>query len=71
MEKLLDAVSSLKLAYVKVQQAHVPYNPEKIAVTGEHFVSELEEAAGLKDLYVSVNKWSNPIYQSHMSSKNS
>ncbi|KAJ1285989.1 hypothetical protein BS78_03G319800 [Paspalum vaginatum] len=69
VDKLLDAVSGLKLAYVKVQQAHVPYNPEKIAATGEHFVSELEEAAELKDLYVSVSKWSNPMYRSHMSSK--
>ncbi|WVZ68366.1 hypothetical protein U9M48_017315 [Paspalum notatum var. saurae] len=69
VDKLLDAVSGLKLAYVKVQQAHVPYDPEKIAATGEHFVSELEEAAGLKDLYVSVNKWSNPMYRSQMSSK--
>ncbi|OEL19836.1 hypothetical protein BAE44_0019155 [Dichanthelium oligosanthes] len=37
VEKLLDAISGLKLAYVKVQQAHVPYDPEKIAV------AELEE----------------------------
>jgi len=27
VEKLLEAVSCLKLAYVKVQQAHVPYDP--------------------------------------------
>ncbi|XP_062186644.1 protein GRAVITROPIC IN THE LIGHT 1-like [Phragmites australis] len=69
VEKLFDAISGLKLAYVKVQQAHVPYDPEKIVITDEYFVSELEETAGLKDLYVSVNKWSNPMYQSHMSSR--
>ena len=69
VEKLLDAVSSLKLAYLKVQQAHVPYDPEKVAAAGEHFVSELEETAGLKDLYFGVSKWSNPMYQSHVSSR--
>ncbi|CAL4946800.1 unnamed protein product [Urochloa decumbens] len=69
VEKLLDAISVLKLAYVKVQQAHVPYDPEKIAAAGENFVSELEDACGLKDLYVSANKWSNPMYQSHVSAR--
>jgi len=69
VEKLLEAVSCLKLAYVKVQQAHVPYDPEKIAAAGEHFASELEGTSGLKDLYVSANKWSNPMYQSHVSSR--
>ena len=69
VEKLLEAISCLKLAYVKVQQAHVPYGPEKIAAAGEHFASELEGTSGLKDLYVSANKWSNPMYQSHVSSR--
>jgi len=69
VEKLLEAISCLKLAYVKVQQAHVPYDPEKIAAAGEHFASELEGTSGLKDLYVSANKWSNPMYQSHVSSR--
>lgn len=69
VERLLEAISCLKLAYVKVQQAHVPYDPEKIAVAGEHFASELEGTSGLKDLYVSANKWSNPMYQSHVSSR--
>ncbi|PAN27813.1 hypothetical protein PAHAL_5G109700 [Panicum hallii] len=69
VEKLLEAISCLKLAYVKVQQAHVPYDPEKIAVAGEHFASEIEGTSGLKDLYASANKWSNPMYQSHVSSR--
>jgi hypothetical protein len=69
VEKLLDAISVLKLAYVKVQQAHLPYDPEQIAAAGERFVSELEEASGLEDLYVSANKWSNPMYQSLVSSR--
>jgi hypothetical protein len=68
VEKLLDAISSLKLAYVNVQQSLMPYDPEKIRIADGHFVSELEEASGLKDLYLSVEKWSNPLYQSHASS---
>lgn len=68
-EKLLDAISGLKLAYVNVQQSLVPYDPEKLTVADGHFVSELEDAAGLKDLYLNVEKWSNPMYQSHVSSQ--
>ncbi|KAL6616290.1 hypothetical protein ACP70R_038560 [Stipagrostis hirtigluma subsp. patula] len=69
VEKLLDAISGLKLAYVNVQQALMPYDPDSIMVADEHFASELEEAAGLKDLYLTVDKWSNQMYQSHVSSK--
>ncbi|GJM92716.1 hypothetical protein PR202_ga09209 [Eleusine coracana subsp. coracana] len=69
VEKLLDAISGLKLTYVNVQQSVVPYVPEKFVVADGHFVSELEEAARLKDLYLSVDKWSNPMYQSHVSSR--
>jgi hypothetical protein len=69
VEKLLNAISSLKLSYVNVQQSLLPCDPEKIAIADGRFVSELEEVAGLKDLYVGVNKWSNPMYQSHVSSR--
>lgn len=69
VERLLGAVSGLKLAYVKVQQAHVPYDPERVAVAGERFASELEETAGLKDLYFGADKWSNPMHQSRVSSR--
>ncbi|GJN17317.1 hypothetical protein PR202_gb04374 [Eleusine coracana subsp. coracana] len=69
VEKLLDVISGLKLAYLNVQQSVVPYVPEKFVVADGHFVSELEEATGLKDFYLSVDKWSNPMYQSHVSSR--
>jgi hypothetical protein len=35
----------------------------------EYFVAELEEIAGLKDLYFGVKKWSNTMHQSPMSSE--
>ncbi|KAL6853759.1 hypothetical protein ACP4OV_019788 [Aristida adscensionis] len=69
IEKLLEAISSLKLSYVSVQQALMPYDPENVMIADEHFAAELEETAGLKDLYRTVNKWSNPMYQSHVSSR--
>ncbi|KQK10369.1 protein GRAVITROPIC IN THE LIGHT 1 [Brachypodium distachyon] len=69
VDQLLDAISGLKVAYVNLQQAHVPYDPEKITIADERFVSELEETAVLKNLYVNVNEWSNPRYLRHISSR--
>ncbi|KAF0923663.1 hypothetical protein E2562_006643 [Oryza meyeriana var. granulata] len=69
VERLLDAISGLKLNYVKLQQALVPYDPEEITIADEHFTSELQETAELKDLYVNMNKWRNPMYQCYASSR--
>ena len=33
--KLFDSVSALKLAYIQLQEAHVPYNPEKLLAADE------------------------------------
>uniref|UniRef100_A0A0D9V799 Uncharacterized protein n=1 Tax=Leersia perrieri TaxID=77586 RepID=A0A0D9V799_9ORYZ len=69
IERLLDSISGLKLNYVKFQQALVPYDPEEITIADDRFMSELQETAGLKDLYVNMNKWKNPMYQCYVSSR--
>ncbi|KAL3574573.1 hypothetical protein D5086_025186 [Populus alba] len=40
--KLFDTVSALKLAYVQLQEAHIPYDPDKIVSADEHVVAQLE-----------------------------
>ncbi|XP_006644927.1 protein GRAVITROPIC IN THE LIGHT 1-like [Oryza brachyantha] len=69
VERLLDAISGLKMNYVKLQQALMPYDPEEIMIADECFTSELQETAGLKDLYVGMNKWRNPMYHCYMTSR--
>ena len=69
VEKLLDAISGLKVAYVNIQKALVPYDPEDIMIADERFGCTLEEAAGLKDLYVNVSEWSNWRYPCHLNSR--
>lgn len=49
--KLFDAVSALKLAYVQLQQAHVPYDPDKIRAADELIVSQLESLCKIKQAY--------------------
>ncbi|KAF5744452.1 hypothetical protein HS088_TW07G00023 [Tripterygium wilfordii] len=49
--KLFDIVSSLKLAYVQLQQAHIPYNPEKIIAADEVFVSKLKAICKIRRAY--------------------
>ncbi|KAL3530967.1 hypothetical protein ACH5RR_010289 [Cinchona calisaya] len=41
ISKLFDTVSSVKLAYVKLQEAHIPYDPDKIVAADELVVSQL------------------------------
>ncbi|XP_047055101.1 protein GRAVITROPIC IN THE LIGHT 1-like [Lolium rigidum] len=69
VDKLLDAISGLKVAYVNLQQALMPYDPEEIMIADERFASVLEETAELKDLYVNVKEWSNPRYPYHLNSR--
>jgi hypothetical protein len=47
----------------------MPYDPEEIMIADQRFASALEETAELEDLYVNVNKWSNPRYPCHLSSR--
>ncbi|KAK1667496.1 hypothetical protein QYE76_055655 [Lolium multiflorum] len=69
VDKLLDAISGLKVAYVNLQQALMPYDPEEVMIADERFASVIEEAAELKDLYVNVKEWSNPRYPYHLNSR--
>ncbi|KAF3321838.1 IRK-interacting protein [Carex littledalei] len=49
--KLLDSISSLKLAYVQLQQAHIPYDPNKINSSDKLITSQLESLSKLENLY--------------------
>lgn len=46
--KLFDALLALKLAYVKLQEAHIPYDPEKIRAADEEVVSWLGSLCTIK-----------------------
>ncbi|KAK3218950.1 hypothetical protein Dsin_012920 [Dipteronia sinensis] len=46
--KLFDVVSALKLAYVQLQEAHIPYDPQKIMAANELVVAELEALCKIK-----------------------
>ncbi|KAK7305516.1 hypothetical protein VNO77_43422 [Canavalia gladiata] len=41
--KIFDTVSSLKMAYLQLQQAHIPYDPQKIIAAEERVDAELEK----------------------------
>ncbi|KAI3450249.1 hypothetical protein Pfo_006914 [Paulownia fortunei] len=49
--KLFDTLLALKLAYVKLQEAHIPYDPEKIRAADEEVVSLLEFLCKTKKVY--------------------
>lgn len=49
--KLFDIVSGLKLAYVQLQEAHIPYDLEKIIAANELVVVELEALCNIKRMY--------------------
>lgn len=49
--KLFEIVSTLKLAYVQLQEAHIPYDPEKIKAADELVVAELEALCKTKRMY--------------------
>lgn len=51
LSKLFDIVSTLKLAYVQLQEAHLPYNPKKIIAADERFMAELEAICKMKRVY--------------------
>ncbi|KAJ6763698.1 PROTEIN GRAVITROPIC IN THE LIGHT 1 [Salix purpurea] len=40
--ELFDTVSALKLAYVQLQEAHIPYDPDNIVAADELVVAQLE-----------------------------
>ncbi|KAL0419223.1 UNVERIFIED_CONTAM: protein GRAVITROPIC IN THE LIGHT 1 [Sesamum radiatum] len=49
--KLFDTLLALKLAYVKLQEAHLPYDPEKIRAADEEVVSLLDSLCKIKKAY--------------------
>ncbi|KAF8402507.1 hypothetical protein HHK36_010592 [Tetracentron sinense] len=48
---LLDTISALKLAYIQLQEAHIPYNPEKIQAADDLVVNELVALCKIKHAY--------------------
>ncbi|XP_020203193.1 protein GRAVITROPIC IN THE LIGHT 1 isoform X2 [Cajanus cajan] len=49
--KIFDAVSALKLSYLQLQQAHIPYDPQKIVAADDLVVAELEKLCKFKREY--------------------
>ncbi|MCO5589173.1 hypothetical protein L7F22_043139 [Adiantum nelumboides] len=48
---MFSAVSSLKSAYMQLQSAHVPYDPDKIQVADKAVIAELKRLSELKHSY--------------------
>lgn len=51
LNKIFDVVLCLKLAYLQLQQAHIPYNPLKIIAADDLVVAEIEKLCKLKREY--------------------
>uniref|UniRef100_J3N5H3 Uncharacterized protein n=1 Tax=Oryza brachyantha TaxID=4533 RepID=J3N5H3_ORYBR len=50
LTRLFEEIRSLKSAYIKLQKAHIPYNPPKIAFADEIITSELDSVSALQSL---------------------
>uniref|UniRef100_A0A0E0F1T5 RING-type domain-containing protein n=1 Tax=Oryza meridionalis TaxID=40149 RepID=A0A0E0F1T5_9ORYZ len=48
--RLFEEIGALKSAYIKLQKAHIPYNPPKIALADEIITSELDSVTALQSL---------------------
>ncbi|KAI4338975.1 hypothetical protein MLD38_023971 [Melastoma candidum] len=51
ISKFFTNISSLKSAYIELQSAHTPYDPEKIQAADKHVVFELKNLSELKHMY--------------------
>lgn len=51
ISKLFTNISSLKSAYIELQAAHTPYDPEKIQAADKLVISELKNLSELKHFY--------------------
>lgn len=51
VQKLFAAISSLKVAYIQLQEGHTPYDPEKIQFADEVIVSKLKSLSEIKYSY--------------------
>lgn len=49
--ELFDTVSALKLAYIQLQEAHIPYSSDKIIAADELIVARLEALCKIKRVY--------------------
>lgn len=48
IKKLFDTLLELKLAYVKLQEAHIPYDSEKLRAADEEVISRLDSLCTIK-----------------------
>ncbi|XP_057500008.1 protein GRAVITROPIC IN THE LIGHT 1 [Actinidia eriantha] len=51
ISKIFTNISSLKSAYIKLQDAHTPYDPDKIQAADKLVISELKNLSELKHFY--------------------
>ncbi|KAF8113833.1 hypothetical protein N665_0045s0073 [Sinapis alba] len=51
ISNLFGNISSLKSAYIQLQSAHTPYDPEKIQAADKVVISELKNLSELKHIY--------------------
>ncbi|OMP00617.1 hypothetical protein COLO4_12524 [Corchorus olitorius] len=51
ISKIFTNISSLKSAYIQLQTAHTPYDPEKIQAADKLVISELKNLSELKHFY--------------------
>ncbi|KAL5571932.1 hypothetical protein UlMin_021529 [Ulmus minor] len=51
ISKIFTNISSLKSAYIQLQAAHTPYDPEKIQAADKLVISELKNLSELKHFY--------------------
>ncbi|KAI4307555.1 hypothetical protein L6164_030729 [Bauhinia variegata] len=49
--KIFETVSALKLAYLQLQEAHIPYDPNKIIAADRRVVTQLEKLCKFKRVY--------------------
>lgn len=51
VSKIFTNISSLKSAYIQLQAAHTPYDPDKIHTADKQVISELKNLSELKHFY--------------------
>ena len=55
VSKIFMNISSLKSAYIQLQVAHTPYEPDKIQAADKLVISELKNLSELKHFYKEKN----------------
>ncbi|KVH96604.1 protein GRAVITROPIC IN THE LIGHT 1-like [Cynara cardunculus var. scolymus] len=67
VSKIFTNISSLKSAYIRLQSAHTPYDPDKIQAADKLVISELKNLSELKHFYRENNP--RPTYISPQDSR--